>query len=169
MGKSNTKKLMYITMLSAMAIAINLMEYTVVPPLPMGVRFGFANIMALITLKLLGVKAMITVNIMRVILGNLLRGLLFGIPFWVALGGIILSSIVLVICEKVKCSVLFTSVLSSLAHITGQYTVIVFIYEQSLVWAFAPMSLAAAFAAGFLTGMVAQEALKRITKESLKL
>lgn len=167
MRNTKTRKLMYLTMLSAMAIAINLLEYTVVPPMPMGVRFGFANIIALITMMLLGVKSMIIVNVMRVVLGNLLRGLLFGMTFWIALGGIVLSSLVLILCRYLKSSVLFTSVLSSVAHIIGQYIVVVLIYDQASIWVLAPMSLFASFAAGILTGIVAQEALKRIQKDQI--
>ncbi len=169
MKNTATRKMMYITMLSAMAIAINLLEYSILPPMPLGVRFGFANIMALLTLKLLGIKAMIVVNIMRVILGNLLRGLLFGMTFWVAMGGIVLSTLILILCDKMKFSVLFTAVLSSVAHIIGQYVVVVFFYNQPAVWFWAPISLAGSFVAGILTGIVAQEALKRVKKENLRL
>ncbi len=158
---------MYITMLSAMAIALNLLEYAVIPPLPFGVRFGFANIMALIAIYVLGIKEMIIVNVMRVVLGNLLRGLLFGMTFWISLGGIVTSSLILILCTKMKSTMLFTAVLSSLAHVVGQFFVVAFVYQQPAVWVLAPLSLVASFVAGLLTGTVSQEAMKRIKKGKL--
>lgn len=156
-------------MLSAMAIALNLLEYAFIPPLPLGVRFGLANIVALIALKLLGTKEMVIVNVMRVVLGNLLRGLLFGMSFWLALSGVVLSSIVLLVCHKLKTSIVFMAILSSVAHIVGQYIVIVFVYNQPAVWLWAPISLAGSFGAGILTGIIAQETLKRVNKDTLKI
>ena len=47
MGRNKTKRLVYMTMLSAMAITINILESTYLPVLPYGIRFGLANIIAL--------------------------------------------------------------------------------------------------------------------------
>ena len=56
MKKNQTKRLMYVTMLSAMAIIINIFESTYLPIFPFGIRFGLANIIALIAIELLDVK-----------------------------------------------------------------------------------------------------------------
>ena len=80
MGRNKTRRIVYLTLLSAMAITINILESTYIPALPYGIRFGLANIIALITVELFGVKEMLIVNMMRVVIGNLLRGLIFG--FW---------------------------------------------------------------------------------------
>ena len=78
MKLSKTKHFVYITMLAAMAIAINLLETMLTVSLPFGMRLGLANIIALITIEILGVKEMIIVNTMRVVIwqsaaGNDLR------------------------------------------------------------------------------------------------
>ncbi|MFV0379395.1 MAG: Gx transporter family protein [Anaerorhabdus sp.] len=164
MRNKKVKIMMYITMLSAMAISLNLLEYMFIPPLPLGVRFGLANIIALISMKILGVKEMIAVNIMRVFLANLLRGLLFGMSFWISVSGIICSSIILIVCNKLNASIIFTAILSSLAHVIGQYLIVVTIYEQSAVWLWAPVSLAGSFIVGIITGFIAEMSLKRISK-----
>ena len=65
-----------------------------IPPL-MGVfRIGLANIMALVALRMLGVKEMLIVNAMRVLIGNLLTGTIFGSVFWISLAGVVLSSLI---------------------------------------------------------------------------
>ena len=121
MKKNQTKRLMYITMLSAMAIIINIFESTYLPIFPFGIRFGLANIIALIAIELLDVKAMLSVNLMRVVIGNLLRGLIFGSTFWISLSGVVLSSIVLILCKKVlKMPIMSMSMLSAVGHSTGQ-------------------------------------------------
>ncbi len=168
MKMSPTKRFVYITLLSAMAIMINILESTLIPALPFGIRFGLANIIALITIEVLGVKEMIIVNVMRVVIGNLLRGLIFGTTFWIALGGVVLSSIVLILCKQMKSSILFTSTLSSVGHTVGQVIVVMFVYNQASMIAIVPYLLLAAIPTGILTGIVAKEALKRINKNNLQ-
>lgn len=162
MKSNSTKRFVYITLLSAMAITINILESTLIPPLPFGIRFGLANIIALVTIELLGVKEMIIVNTMRVVIGNLLRGLIFGTTFWIALGGVALSSVILILCKKMNSSLLFTSTLSSIAHTVGQVFIVMFIYQQASMIAIVPYLLIAAIPTGILTGIVAKEALKRV-------
>lgn len=168
MKMSSTKRFVYITLLSAMAITINILEASLIPPLPFGIRFGLANIIALITIEILGVKEMIIVNVMRVVIGNLLRGLIFGTTFWIALGGVALSSVVLILCKKMNSSLLFTSTLSAIGHTIGQIVVVMFIYNQMSMIAIAPYLLMAAIPTGILTGIVAKQALQRINKDNLQ-
>ena len=72
-----TKRFVYLTLLCAMAITLNILESILIGPIAFNLRIGLANIIALITLYILGTKDMIIVNIMRVVIGNLLRGLIF--------------------------------------------------------------------------------------------
>ena len=116
---NKTKKLAYVTMLSALAIVINIIENSFIPELPMGIRFGLANIIALVTINIFGIKEMLIVNIMRVTLGNLLAGTIFGTRFFIAMGGIVLSSMSLIVTNKLKCSVVFSS-----QRISSPFTII---------------------------------------------
>ena len=97
MGMNKTRHFVYLTLLSAMAIVLNMVESVYIGALAFGIRVGLANIIALVTIRFLGVQDMIIVNLMRVIIGNLLRGLLFGSTFWISLGGVVLSSLVLIL------------------------------------------------------------------------
>ena len=103
-----------------MAITLNLIETATIPPMFGVFRIGLANIIALVTIQVLGVKEMIIVNVMRVMIGNLMSGRIFGSSFWISFGGVLLSSIVLCIMHKLKASLMFTSVMSSIAHSIGQ-------------------------------------------------
>ena len=159
---NKTKRFVYLTLLSAMAITLNLIESIYIGSFSFGIRIGLANIIALITIHILGIKEMIIVNIMRVVIGNLLRGLIFGSTFWISLGGVALSTIVLIILFKLKSSIMFTSILSSIAHSVGQVLVVVAFYNQPALAAILPYLLLGSIPMGILTGITAKLVLDRI-------
>ena len=159
---NKTKKLTYVTMLIALAIVINVAENAFLPELPLGIRFGLANIIALIAINLFSYKEMTTINIMRVVLANLITGTIFGTKFFIALGGIILSSIALIILKKLKCSIVFSSIISALAHMIGQILVVSFIYGTLNMFLAFPLYIVSAVGTGVLTGIIANEVLKRV-------
>lgn len=166
MKVSKTKHFVYVTLLSAMAIAINILESTLTVSLPFGMRLGLANIIALITIEILGTKEMIIVNFMRVILGSLLRGMIFGSTFWISAGGVFLSSIVLIITHKwFKTSLISTSMLCAVAHSVGQVAIVMVLYKTAAMGVVIPMLLITSIPTGIFTGIVTAQALKRISKD----
>lgn len=161
---TKTKRLSYVTMLSALSIVINLFESWFIPPVQFGIRFGLANIISLITIELFGIKELLIVNIMRILIGSLLRGIIFGSPFWISFGGILLSTIIIIILHKLKTSLLFTSIMSAIFHSLGQVLIVSFIYHQSNVMMILPILLISSILTGCLTGFVAKECLKRLKR-----
>ena len=145
-----------------MAITLSLIESIYIGSFSFGIRIGLANIIALITIRILGEKEMIIVNIMRVVISSLLRGLIFGSTFWISLGGVFLSSIALIILDKAKSSLMFTSVICSVSHSVGQVLVVMMFYNQPAVAALLPYLLLGSIPMGFLTGYVAKMVLTRI-------
>ena len=69
---NKTRSMSFLAMLSAMAIVLNMIENMLA--LPLGVRIGMANIMALIVVHIYGVKEMLFVNLLRVVVSGLLSG-----------------------------------------------------------------------------------------------
>ena len=63
-------------------------------------------------------------KIMRVFISTLMRGLIFGSTFWISLGGVALSSLVLILLDRLHSSLMFTSVLCSISHSVGQVLVV---------------------------------------------
>ena len=161
---TKTKRLSYVTMLSALSIVINLFESWFIPPVQFGIRFGLANIISLITIELFGIKELLIVNIMRILIGSLLRGIIFGSPFWISFGGILLSTIIIIILHKLKTSLLFTSIMSAIFHSLGQVLIVSFIYHQSNVMMILPILLISSILTGCLTGFIAKECLKRLKR-----
>lgn len=165
MRNQSTKKFVYLTLLSAMAIAINLFESTYLAFMPFGIRFGLANIIALVTIELFGIKEMVLINVMRVMIGSLLRGTIFGSTFWISAGGVILSSLCLILMRRIlKFPIYSTSMVSAIGHSVGQVLVVMVIYQQVGMMYIIPMLLISSIPTGILTGMIATGVLSRLNK-----
>jgi heptaprenyl diphosphate synthase len=162
MGTEKTKHFVYLALFSAMAIVLSLIESIYIGPIFFMVRIGLANIVALVTVKILGVKEMIIVNTMRVVISTLMRGMIFSSTFWISLGGVVLSSIVLILLDRMNSSLMFISVMMSIAHSVGQVIVVCFFYMQARVAAILPYLLLGSIPMGILTGITAQLVLARI-------
>ncbi len=157
-----TRHFTYLALLSAMAITLNLLETAMIPPLFGVFRIGLANIIALVALKILGVRDMVIVNVMRVVIGNLLSGRFLGSTFWISAGGVLISTIVLIIMDKLKSSLMFTSVLSAIGHSCGQVMVVMMFYMQPMIATILPYFLVLSIPTGLFTGFIAKIASDRV-------
>ncbi len=156
------KRFTYLALLSAMAITLNLVETAMIPPMFGIFRIGLANIISLVTIRILGIKEMVIVNMMRVIIGNLMSGRFMGSSFWISLGGVLLSSIVLIIMDKLHSSMMFSSVMSAIAHSVGQVCVVTFFYMTTYIAVILPYFLLLSVPTGLLTGFIAKVTSDRI-------
>ena len=163
MRNKKIKRFVYLALLSAMAITLSLVESIYIGPFMFGVlRIGLANIVALLAIKLLGVKEMIIVNTMRVVISSLMRGTIFGTTFWISMGGVVLSSLVLIVLDHLHSSLMFTSVISAIAHSCGQVIIVCLFYMQAGIAVLLPYLLLGSVPMGLLTGFVAKMVLVRI-------
>ena len=149
-------------MLAALAVCINIVESLFLPPLQFGIRLGLANIISLITLKLYGSKAMFAVCAVRVLVANLLKGIIFGTSFWIGAMGVFMSCLALTFCEKWGSSLCFSSMISAIMHSLGQLLVISFLYGAlDFLWLLPPLIIMSLFT-GFITYVIAKKVLERI-------
>ncbi|MBE6129742.1 MAG: Gx transporter family protein [Erysipelotrichaceae bacterium] len=162
MSIDKTRHFVYLALLSAMAIVLSIIESIYIGPVFYMCRLGLANIIALVTVKIMGVKEMIIVNTMRVVISTLMRGMIFSSTFWISLGGVVLSSIALILMDKLKSSLMFTSIICAIAHSVGQVIVVCLFYMQAGVAAILPYLLLGSIPMGILTGITAQLVLSRI-------
>ncbi len=158
----NTKHFTYLALFSAMAITLNLVETMMIPPFFGLFRIGLANIIALVTIEKMSVRDMIIVNVMRVLIGNLMSGRIFGSTFWISFGGVLLSSVVLIVMKKMKASLMFTSVMSAIAHSVGQIFVVMLFYMQPWIFGMLPYFLLMSIPTGLFTGFIAKIAADRL-------
>ena len=159
---NSNKRYAYVAILCSLAIVINLIENLFIPPLAFGIRFGLANVVSLIALKTLGIKEMGLVVLLRLTLGNLIKGTIFGTPFWISSLGLILSSLCILVLDRLKASIYFTSMMSSIFHTLGQLIVVCILYNQINVMALLPILIVSSLGTGVLTGIISDRVLKRI-------
>ena len=98
---SRTQRMTTITMLTAVSILFHMIESMIPVPVPVpGFKLGLANIVGLIAYYLFDARVMLSVNIMRVVLASLLRGMLFGTGFWLSMCGVLLSTLACILARK---------------------------------------------------------------------
>jgi len=164
MNKSytRTKRLTILSMLVTMSILLQIIEPVFPLPVP-GVKLGLANIMGLITLYMFSYKEMIGVNILRVVLASMLRGIIFQTAFWLSLSGVLLSTFAVIILRKITpMSIIGLSVASSVFHCLGQIIGVMFIYQTVYMVSYLPVMWIMSIPAGLLTGTISIQVLKRI-------
>lgn len=88
MGHKKTKKMVYMALLSAIAIVLHIVEGMIPLPLPYGVKLGLANIISMVVIELYGAKEMFIVNIFRVMIASLMNGTFLYTPFYMSCGGV---------------------------------------------------------------------------------
>lgn len=156
-----------VTMLLAISVFIHMIEPAVPLGIP-GVKFGLANTIGLITLELFDAKTMLRVNLMRVLISTLLRGIIFGIGFWLSLFGVVLSSLAVILFSKTtKLSPIGLSVASATFHNIGQILALILINK---IWAmiyYLPFLLITGIPTGILTGYIVMLVLSRLKKTGL--
>lgn len=160
------KRMTYITMLLAMSVLLHLLESMIEIPFPVpGVKLGFANIIGLIAFFLFNFKVMVGLNLARVLLASLIRGILFGFPFWMSFAGVSLSTLMVgIFGYKKKMSCMMLSVISSIFHCVGQIIAAFIMTGTTTILYYFPIMLLLSIPTGLLTGYLATEVIKRIQK-----
>ncbi len=136
--------------------------YTVEALLPspvLGLRLGFANILALTALFLYGVRAAWTVMLARIFIGSLLLGNLFSPGFLLSLSGGCTAMLLMSLAKTLGgrfISPIGVSVLGAVGHISGQLVVAsLLLVRHAGLWSLGPVFMLVAVATGTLNGLAA--------------
>lgn len=165
------QKMCIIAMLMAMAIALAVLE-SFIPSFSIpGIKFGFANIIILLTLYEFGILDALIVNLGRVFVANLVRGTIFQMGFFMSLTGALLSMVVmwvLIKCFK-KLTPIAVSVVGAVFHIAGQFVIAIPFLGTVNILYYAPILLLVAVGSGILVGIVVILIRKTKVLENLKI
>lgn len=147
---------------AALAIAIHILEAAFPSPLP-GVKPGLANVITLIVYLRHGLRLALWVAAMRVLVGSLLVGTFLSPTFLLSATGAVAALSVLAAAGAVggrRVGPVGLSVVSSLAHMSGQITVayLLFIPHPALL-KLVPVLLSAALLFGTVSGLIAASVL----------
>ena len=128
----SSPKITLLSMLTALAVILSVVESLYINVGIPGVRLGLANILILLILYELVLKEALEVNIFRILISNIFTGSIFGIGFLMSLVGAIFSFVAMMIFYLFlkKFSIIGVSVIGSLFHLFGQILVAMLYVES---------------------------------------
>jgi len=148
-----------IAWLTALAISIHILESAIPSPLP-GFKPGLANVITIAVLIQFGWSTAAWVSFLRVVCGSLLLGTFLSPAFVLSFGGATFSMTALWFASRLPgqgFSAIGYSVLASLAHMTGQFTLAWLLFiPNTEVWRLFPVLLTVALLFGIISGIIAQ-------------
>lgn len=162
-----TKHLIYMSLLVAMALALHLVERSIpVPFMTPGAKLGLANLVTVIALYTLDKKSdvakiIVTRSILSAIFGGSVSGLMYG-----SMGALFSFIIMLVIKEglKEKVSIIGVSAAGAVFHNIGQLLVAVLIVQNIGVMLYLPVLSLAGIVTGIFVGMTANYTVAHMYK-----
>ena len=163
MGK--TKKLAFMSLLTAIALTIFMIENQIPAPVPIpGVKLGLANIITLVTMVILGRREAGAVLLVRIIMGSIFAGSPSTLIYSMA-GGILAY---LVMCLTISLfnekQLWIVSALSAIAHNAGQLMACALIVKTPGVMAYAPILAVSGVITGVFTGFAAMYLIRALKK-----
>ena len=157
-----------IAKLSAIAVALSLIEFFFPSPIP-GVKPGIANIIILYTIFKFDLRMGIWVSIIRVFVTSILLGTFLSPTFFLSLSGALFSLFSLLIFRNLSSkyfSLISFSLIASLAHIAGQFMIVRFwIIPHNGIFYLLPIFIISAFIFGLVNALVTSKLLKLNSKK----
>lgn len=163
----NTKKMVFLSLLTALALVISLVEQMF--PVPIGVpgaKLGLSNIIILTTLVVFGFKEAIVVAVLKSVLLMLITGSI--VSFWYSLAGAIASSLGMGLANRFFTplfSLIGVSEIGAVSHNMGQLSVAMVIFSNYKLYYYMPVLTLLGVATGFFVGLSANfltEHLKKV-------
>ena len=152
------QKMALLSVLTAAAIVIAIIESFIPSIWIPGVKLGLANIVILVILYEIGIIEAILVNLLRVFLVGLLRGTFLSMGFYMSLTGAVLSLAVMIVFYLIikKFSIVAVSVMGSIFHIFGQILIAILFLGTASVLYYLPIISISAIITGILVGIGAK-------------
>ena len=156
-----TKKLVQLSLLTAIALSIFIVELQIPNPLPLpGIKLGLANIVTLYVIYKYRAKEALLVLMARIILGSVFSGNLMAIMYSLV-GGICCFIIMTILHDKVGEKYIFiVSMLGACAHNIGQIIIAIFITKTLAIMMYLPWLLLSAMITGLFIGLCTQYLFK---------
>jgi heptaprenyl diphosphate synthase len=161
-----------IALLSAYAVGLHSLESLLPTPVPW-LRFGFANIITVVTLVLYGLRPALMVTLIRVIVSSLLTGTFLGPGFLLSFGGGITSTLIMGIALRALpgiFSIIGVSILGALFHNGVQLFLayLVFIRKTEALLMITPFILMIGTLTGAVNGIVSDLVVRNLKKKGQK-
>lgn len=165
----SNKRTAVIIILVCNAILISLLELIIPVPIPIpGVKLGLGNIITIIAIVFLDLKAVLMIVLLRcLVVAVFSKGILM-LAF--SLSGGILSSLIMWLLYK-KLSTIFSikgiSIVGALVHNTAQLMVASLILREMIILYYLPILLFSSIVTGFITGSISDLTVREISKRGI--
>lgn len=152
----NTKKLVFMALLTAVSLVIWVLEAQIPPVVPVpGVKLGLASVITLTSMVLLGRKEALAILVVRVFMSCLFAGSFSAILFSLTGGLMSWAVMALTVSLMGEKKLWVVSVFGAIGHNAGQLAAAMAVTKTaSLIW-YGPALLCAAILTGAFTGAVA--------------
>lgn len=129
-----------------------------------GVKLGIANIVVVVALYRLGIKEAAVISAVRI----LLMGLLFGnlASLWYSFAGGLLSFVGMVVCKRLKLSVIGVSAVGGVLHNFGQLAAAAILLNSVSVGYYLPILQISGLVTGLLIGAASHYINKALDRYS---
>ena len=164
------KKFVYMSLLTAMALIIFIIEAQIptLVPIP-GVKLGLANIIIVYAIFTLGPKPTLMILICRVFMSSIFVGQMMTL-FYSLSGGILCFFSMLVMRKLVTINQIWVcSAVGAIFHNIGQIIVAILVTRTLGLVAYLPILLVSGIIAGFFTGICAQLVVLRLPDQFKKI
>jgi len=158
----SSAKLTFLSVLTALAVAIGILELIIPPPVPVaGFKWGFSNAILLMILMLLGKKEALMAAVLKVTIASLLTGRFLGPSFFLGMGGSLSSVYMMSILMKSKFGLIAVSVFGSFVSNLVQLFLAATLFVGSFkVFYLAGYIIGIGAFTGFLNAMIAYGGIK---------
>ena len=149
----------YLSLLASLAIVIHTLEAAFPTPFPW-MKFGLANIITLAAIVLFGLRAGMTVTLLRVFVGSIVTGTFLTPAFLLALSGGVASTLVLAAAFRWLTpffSIIGISIIGAYTHTLIQVLVAYLVLVRHFqIFLLLPLFLTFSLLAGLLSGIGAE-------------
>ena len=162
----NPKKLLSLALLTSVSLILFIVENQIPAPVPVpGVKLGLGNVIVVTVLFLYGPWEALAVLVCKVFLSALLTGNLSALAYSAAGGLLSWAGMCLLRPLLGKKQLWAASVLGAMLHNLGQLLAAMAIAATPGLIAYLPVLLLSGMVTGLFTGVAAQAAVRRLTKQ----
>lgn len=158
-----SKRIAQIAVFTALALIFSYIE-AIIPfniSVP-GVKLGLANIVIVSALYFFGAKEALGISVIRVLIIGLLFGNVFSLVY--SFSGAVLSFAGMVICKRLKLTIIGVSAVGGVLHNAGQLIAAVFMLQSPAVINYYPVLFVSGLLTGILIGILSDRIVKVLSK-----
>ncbi|MDD3894877.1 MAG: Gx transporter family protein [Syntrophomonadaceae bacterium] len=151
------------------AILISLLELIIPVPIPLpGVKLGLANIITIIAIAFLDLKAVLMIVLLRCLVVAVLSKGLMMLAFSLS-GGLLSALMMWLVFKKLPnvFSIKGISIIGAITHNTAQVMVASLILKETIVFYYLPILLVSSIVTGLITGSISELTVREIRKREI--